>query len=251
MNRLRPHLWMEWREQRGAVIGLAFALPLLVMAVAWIPALFGHAIRLSAVETGAAAAFAALLAIGTALLPEDAGPQRQRFLERLPGGLTAVFRAKLVFFALSLEAAAAYGLALGYIVARLTESGPVAVDFDRMTVFFLLPALGASLWTFAVSAWVPRGALAFPVSCSWIALMCWPAWVYYADFEWVGTLVWEPLMFFGLCLVGTIVSARISFVSGFSQAGNHGRAALLGLLAAIPFLAPAWGWAALRLLSGA
>lgn len=249
MKSLQPHLWKEWREQRVAVIGLALGLPLLVMAVAWIPSLIGHPVRLSAVETGAAAAFASLLAIGTALLPEDAGPQRRRFLERLPGGLSTVFRAKLVFFAISLEAAAVYGLLLGYVIAWLTEGGPVPVGFDRMTVFYLLPALGASLWTFTVSAWVPRGALTFPVACSWIALLCWPAWFYYADFEWVGTLVWEPLIFFSLCLVGTVVSARVSFVSGYAQNGNHGRAALLGSLAAIPFLAPAWGWAALRLLS--
>jgi len=45
-----------------AVIGLAIALPLLVMVVAWVPALLGRPIRLSAVETAAASAFAALLA---------------------------------------------------------------------------------------------------------------------------------------------------------------------------------------------
>jgi hypothetical protein len=221
------------------------------MVVAWVPALLGRPIRLSAVETAAAAAFAALLAIGTARLPEDAGARRRHFHERLPGGLATVFRAKLVFFALSLEAAAAYGLLLGYGVAYLTEAGPMSVAFDRMTVFFLLPALGASLWTFAVSAWVPRGALAFPVACSWVALLCWPAWFYYADFEWVGSLVWEPLVFFALCLVGSIVTARVSFVSGYAREGNHARAALLGVLTAVPFLAPSWGWAALRLFTGA
>jgi hypothetical protein len=251
MNLLLPHIWKEWREQRVAVLGLAIGLPFLVVTLAWLPALLGRPVRLSAVETAAAAAFAVVLAIGTGLLPDDSGPQRRRFLERLPGGLTTAFRAKLVFFALSLEAGALYGLLLGWTASFLLTGGDSSLDLGRPTVFFLMPALGASLWAFAVSAWVPRGALAFPVACSWIALLCWPAWFYYADPSWVASMVWQPIAFFALCLVGSVVTARISFVCGHTQEGSHGRAAWLGCLTALPFLAPAWGFTAMRLLAGA
>jgi len=243
MSVARAYLWKEWRDQRSALLGLAAVLPFLA----------GGALAMDPggwVDpwTGAAAgAFAALLVVGTDLVPGERRRARMGFLERLPAGLGAAFTAKLVMFLASVLGAAAYGAAL--VALALVVRGEPVIAPDVHTARFLLPGLACALWAFAVSGWVPRSTLAFPTALVCIALLCWPGWLFYGRFPAFDPLPWEPWAFLGVCTAGACASAWASFVLGCRFSGGTGRAARRGLLIALPLLAPAWAWAGLRLYS--
>jgi len=253
MNLWRAYLWKEWREQRAGVVGVLLVVPLLfalAAATTWIgeSSFLREALRPEL--AAAVGALLALLVIGAELLPIERRRDTLGFLERLPGSLSAAFRAKLVFFALTTVLAALYAALLAVSIAWLWRgTSPLAIEASgwMQALRFVLPTLGIATWVFAVSAWVPRGTMAFPAAVLCIAVLCWPAWLLFGAVGPLRPLAWEPAAFLGVCALGACVSAGVSFVHGARQRGSLRRAGILGLGTAALLLAPSWAWTALRI----
>lgn len=245
MNALSTYLWKEWREQRATLALLAAALCVGVGAVvATLPcAAASDALTFQCVVTGALAA--ALLSVGADLLSRER-ERGLRFLERHPAGLGTAFRAKLVFLFGVLVAALAFGAALATAAALLrggalpeVEPGPDVVQYAGLLVVL-------SLWTFAVSAWMPSSALTLPATALLLVGLGWPALpvlLRQPGFQPTDTQVWS---FAALCVVGAPASAWAAFVAASRGGGTRRRAALAGLAVAALAFAPSWAWAAAR-----
>lgn len=253
MSHLRLYLWKEWRDQRSGTLGVLAALPLLLL-LAGIAALAGERGFLrEALRPGVAAAFGALLAlfvIGTELLPGERRRRTLRFLERVPASLGAAFAAKLAYCVLTTALAAVYAVLLAASIRFLWEGTWPADAFGRgllVEAGWLLPSMGIALWIFSVSAWVPRGTLAFPAAVLCLAILCWPAWILFGGVERLHPFAWEVPAFFVVCALGACVSAFASFVLGARRGGTQARSALFGIAAATIVLAPSWAWAAMRI----
>jgi hypothetical protein len=106
------------------------------------------------------ACFALFVAsLATDLVPGETRRGHRWFLERLPGGLGAAFRGKLVLFAVGGAFFAAYGYLAAAVTCRLVAGAwPAAPSPDAATWIIAIVAL----WTFAVSCALPRGALSLP-----------------------------------------------------------------------------------------
>jgi len=238
MSHLPLYLWKEWRDQRAALLGLAIALPALVAVGALAAPGFLD------VSAGAGM-LTAVLVVGADLIPGELRRSKLRFLERMPAGLGTAFAAKLAMFVACVLGAAVFGGALARLA--LLVLGERSLPFDAHAARLLLPALGCALWTFAVSAWVPRSALAFPTAVVAIAALCWPGWLFYQEHSWFEPYEWEPKAFFAVCALGACVAAWVSFVFGYMAGGSPGRAARRGLAVSVLLLSPAWTWAGVRL----
>lgn len=246
MNVLPTYLWKEWREQRATLGLLALALTLGTgVVLATLPrAAAGDPITFLGIVTFAAAA--TVLAVGADLLSRER-ERGLRFLERQPAGLAAAFRAKLAFLVLAMGAALAFGVLLASSAAWLRGGTPPALDLDFAQPLGLILVL--SLWTFAVSAWMPSSALTLPATALLLAALAWPAFpviLRHPLYEPTETQVW---IFAALGVLGAPASAWAAFVVG-SRAGRTRRAAACaGLAVAAAAFAPSWGWAASRHLA--
>lgn len=247
MNLLGLYVWKEWRDQRAGIFGLIAALPLLfvIASLAWEPYALDEALRRPGIAA-ALGALIALLVVGTDLIPGEVRRSRVRFLERLPAGLRRAFTAKLVFFASVTMLAAAYAALIATGLYALRHGTLPDHFLDTLSEQWVLPAIGCALWVFAVSAWVPYGALAFPAAAIVIALLCSPAWFFFGPHSLLVPTVGELRAFCVLSAAGAGVSAWFSFVRGYERGGGPARAARFGALAALVCLSPAWLWSAHR-----
>ena len=73
------------------------------------------------VTAGAVGMLAGLLVVGTDLLSREVRGARLRFLERLPGGLSAAFLAKLAVFLLVVAGSALYGFGAACLADRINK----------------------------------------------------------------------------------------------------------------------------------
>lgn len=241
MTQFRLYLWREWREHRAALVALALVLPLATALVAW-PLAKGH-VRDPYFHAAVAGGFAlALLAVvGGELLGGERRGRVHGWLERLPGGLETAFRAKLVFFGLTLIGATAAGFATAAGVAFL-RAAP-ARGFEPWLVCAGIAALGA--WTFAASAWTQRGGLAVMAAALVLCLVGYPVWS-------VVTLGYTPRnqewLLLGVWLVpGALLGAALAYVRGTSHGRVSGWAALFGVAPALPLVVGAFLWSEERL----
>lgn len=251
MKHFRLYLWKEWRDQRAGLLCLALALPVLlaIATIAWDGRMVDEAVRPGVAAT--IAGLVALLVVGTDLLPGEVRRGRVRFLERLPGGLGTAFAAKLALFVGAAAAAAVSGAVLASAFFALRHGAMPSVSLDALDERFVLPAIAVALWTFAASAWVPHGALAFPAAAIAIAVVCAPAWLFYGPNSTLVPTSIELRAFCGLSAIGAAVSAWCSFVHGHRRGGSTWRAARYGMLVALASMIPAWVWAGVRLHSAA
>jgi len=241
LNLFRLYLWREWREHRAALVALALVLPLATALVSW-PLAKGH-VRDPYFHAMVAGGFAlALLAVvGGELLGGERRGRVHGWLERLPGGLETAFRAKLLFFGLTLAGATAAGFATAAGVAFL-RAAP-ARGFEPWLVCAGIAALGA--WTFAASAWTQRGGLAVMAAALVLCLVGYPVWS-------VVTLGYTPRnqewLLLGVWLVpGALLGAALAYVRGTSHGRASGWAALFGVAPALPLVVGAFLWSEERL----
>lgn len=251
MRLLGSYLWKEWRDHRAVLVGLVLAVPLLLVVM-------GLSLPRKALESlgdqaphGSIgfAAFAALaclalfvVSLATDLVPGEARRGHRWFLERLPGGLGAAFRGKIMLFTVGAALFAAYGYLGGATTCRLiVGEWPPAPSPGATTWIIAIVAL----WTFAVSCALPRGALSLPAVAALALLLALPAillWMLYPSQEPIAWWRWESGT---LWTVGAIVAAWAAFRRrGFLRAG---RACLVvGALCAMPYWADAtydaWDW---------
>ncbi|MFT4541487.1 MAG: hypothetical protein ACI841_002381 [Planctomycetota bacterium] len=247
MTLMPLYLWKEWREQRAALLGLLVLLPLLPLTAYMVGR--GDLLDTSLLRgVGASAgALAAMLVIGTHLIPGEINGGGMQFLERLPGNLHRAFAAKLIFFLFAMISCTVYGFAVAELTLGLRGQSTEAFTIDSQSMAeMLLPFLGAALWIFAVTPWVPNGPLALPVGLICVAFLCWPGHLFFADSNWFHPASFEPIGFFALCCMGAATSAWASFAFGLRHGARRGRAAVIGLTVAVICASPIWGWTGYR-----
>lgn len=247
MSTFRLYLWKEWREQRGALLALGAALPVLVAVIG---------LQLSRSRTASAsfvflvAALACVLAL-VVVVGELLALERERtgpWIERLPRGFGPAFCAKLVTFFATSVAALAYGTLVGSALALLRARDAAEVfRLDWMPSAQVLPVLVVLLvapWIFAASAWCRRGMLAFAAG----TLLALGGGLPLFAHEAAGYRATAPELVLGamLFLSGAFVSAWLGFRA---QRLGRGLARVVwsgGGTAAL-MLAPLWGWALVQL----
>jgi hypothetical protein len=236
------YLWKEWRDHRAVLVGMVLAVPaLMVVAGLMLPS--------RSLDNEAFAPFVALacltlfvVSLATDLVPGEARRGHRWLLERLPGGLGAAFRGKLVIFAGGAALFAAYGYFAGAATCRLVAG-----------VWPAQPAMGttewiiaiAALWTFAVSCSLPRGALSLPAVAALVLLLALPAILLWMLYPSRGPEAWWRWESGALWTIGAVVASWAAFRrSGFLRAG---RACLVvSAVCATPYWADAaheaWDW---------
>jgi hypothetical protein len=248
------YLWKEWREQRATLGWLALALFLLAGGGMFLAPRAMVTPDPTLVFLSMALCFlAAMLTVGADLLPGEVVRGKVRFLGRLPSGLGAAFRAKFLLLAAISVAAVFYG-ALLVIVLFTLRTGAVPeralLGGESWIPCAFLFFLGVAMWTFAVSAWVPRSTLALPATAILLSLICWPIVLIVVGGDWYRPREWEipdhTLAYFVLCLVAAPFVAWVSFVRGMRFGRGSRQAAWRGLAVALLFVSPAFGSTAHR-----
>ncbi|MHC4451998.1 MAG: hypothetical protein ACYS0E_17975 [Planctomycetota bacterium] len=240
MNTFMRYLWKEWRDHRVVVVGIALAVPLLLlMARYFVPQHFlDDPIFAQAGAWGALAI--TMLAFASDLVPGESRRGRLVFLARMPDGLPQAFRAKMFFLVGVLAAAPLYGLVAGACFGGWPTEG-----LDAAGGYVLL-LLCAAPWIFAVSCWLPRGALALPATGLALALFALPFYLIH---------LWNPgyeptagdAVFWGVALgIGAFGVAWISFTRGFRYGGTFLSAGWRGLVASFVLLVPAYAYGGYR-----
>jgi hypothetical protein len=246
MNTRGVYLWKEWREQRTtiAVLALVFLVGI-ATAAAWIPR---ELVRDPLVLQWAVVliVIATVMSIGSDLFARERQHGALSFLERVPRGLESAFRGKLIFFAIALSVALAFGLALT-CCAALARTGELPRGlFDVALPWIPMVTIGTSLWVLALSACMPSSALTLPATALFLAIFAWPALLAVCGVELFRPTSTESAIFFASCAMGAPITAWASFVIGSRRGSSRARAALVGTCVAAPFFLPAWIWAGVR-----
>jgi len=239
------YLWKEWRDHRTVLVGMLVAVPLLmaVMGLAAPKKELGEAERLGFATFLAVACLALfVISLATDLVPGETRRGHRWFLERLPGGLGAAFRAKLALFAVGGALFAAYGYLVAAVMCRILAGGWPPLPTPGSTTALIAVA---ALWTFAVSCALPRGALSLPAVAALALLLALPALGLWMLFPSRGPEAWWRWESGALWAAGAVAAAWVAFRRrGFLRAG---RACLVvGAVCAMPYWADAahdaWSW---------
>ena len=206
MSTFFAHLRKEWRDQRAILLGIAVAIPLLLVAGLW---LLGDTV--SRVECAtpfivAGAVALPMLALSTELFAGESRRNTQRFLRRLPLGLLRAWAAKTFFYLLVVTVTAAYAAAVFLCVAALF-GGPEragAVEQELTQVGMTWPMTGAvvavGLWILLVSTWIPKGGAAAGVALLMLGGLAAPVYL---------TMKAQPHFLLGWSAVPTLVWAFV------------------------------------------
>ncbi|HEX5137933.1 MAG TPA: hypothetical protein VFY93_13230 [Planctomycetota bacterium] len=239
MRLLSAYLWKEWRDHRAVLLGMVLAVPLLlaVSALALPRTALDVAVQRDAFASFVTIACLALfvVSLATDLVPGETRRGHRWFLERTPGGLGAAFRAKLALFAGGGALFAAYGYVAAAVICRIASGEwPPSPSANNSTWVLAI----ASLWTFAVSCALPRGALSLPAAAALALLLALPAILLASLFPAFYLRDWCRWESGALWLAGGVVAAWMAFRrNGFLRAG---RACLaVGAVCAMPFWADA------------
>ncbi|MGQ0613883.1 MAG: hypothetical protein ACT4PV_09125 [Planctomycetaceae bacterium] len=240
MKLLALYLWKEWRDHRAVLLGFLAAFPILPLLALLLlpPALAGHA-RIAPLAAAAGACIL-LLSVVAELIPGEARRGTIPFLARIPGGLSAAFRAKLLFLVIVLAGAALYAFLAAWAILR-----PDRVDFGQTHGMLWILALG--LWVLPVSAWLPRGALAVPGTVLLFGLLALPIILLTGPSRFPPRNAWTPGVLQLHLLLGALWAARASFVRGYSFGRGPAAAAGRGLLVVAILALPSYAWTASRL----
>jgi hypothetical protein len=231
----RLQLWREWREHRTVLLAILVLLPVCAGLLCLpIPrGQLGDPVFHASVSLGFA--LVGLVAIGGELLGSERRGSGARWLERLPSGLACAFRAKLVFFALTLVLTTTYGYGAGWLLGVLREAHNLK-ERQLDELLGLLAALVVTLgtWTFAASAWALRGGLSLLAAALVLAVLGFPVWRvieagYQPPMAEIGRLA-------GVLVAAALVAAWLGFVRGMRLARGPGFSTLLGLAPTLPVL---------------
>jgi len=241
MTRAFPrYLWKEWRDHRVVLAGIAIAVPaLLVLARVLLPQKFVDDPILSQIGAWGSLAIATL-ALATDLVPGEARRGRLAFLARMPDGLRLAFRAKMAFLVLALAAAPVYGFVCGACL------GGWHADGLEFVAGYALLLLCAAPWIFAISCWLPRGALALPATALVLALAALPFYLLHLAFPGYRPLVDDAIGAAVFLAAGALFVAWFSFTRGYRHGGTFLSAGWRGLAASAVLLLPAYAYGGYR-----
>ena len=250
---LRMYLWKEYRDQRAALGWLGAVFVSLAILAAFLLPRWVVGDRGFAAGCGGLALLVFLFTVGPDFLSRERSEGRVRFLERMPSGLRTAFVAKLALFLACAVFVTGVGIALAFAV-HLARIGPAGFEWawyqrQRMMLGVLVPLAIIAippLWTFAASAWVPRGALGAPAALLVLAFLGWPLWLVYSSDALLAPAGGEVLLYGVLVLIAAPVAGWFAFTAGNRYGGGRARAAARSLLVAAIVLAPAWAWTGWR-----
>lgn len=248
MQLLKTYLRKEWREQRLALGGLALGLS---VAVGVVGSLLSKETLSSSFTYDWVVSIcfgAALVTVGSDLFGRERQSRQLGFLERLPAGLGAAFRAKLAFFALLLVGAVGYGLLLAALVSLVFTGELPAPVFMASRGPFLSLALLAALWIFAVSTWVPTSVMTLPVTAVVVAVCLLPGWLMVRGVTapLPGSGVFWPLLV--IAALGALICARVCFVNAAARSRPRRVAVWWGLGLTVLSFTPYSAWARAELV---
>ena len=230
------YVWKEWRDQRGVALGCAIGVTLLlVLAAVFLP----DSIRKDGVFPMVAALGCfglGVIAIAAEILPSESRRGTLRFLARLPRGLQSVFWAKTLVAGTLLVALGVYGW-----VAASVLGTP---DVDPRLLRAIPIAVCCGVWVFAVSSWLPRGALALPGALVTLGAFALPVYFAWSAFR---LPLPRPVYFvtgFVLLLAGGVAATWWSFAGGRRFGRGIWSSAWRGLLLTLCLFTPAWAYAA-------
>lgn len=206
MSTLFAHLRKEWRDQRAILVGIAVAIPLLLVAGLW---LLGDTV--SRVECAtpfivAGAVALPMLALSTELFAGESRRNTQRFLRRLPLGLLRAWAAKTFFYFLVVTVTAAYAGVVFLCVAALfggpERAGAVEAELTGIGATWLLTGavVAVGLWVLLVSTWIPKGGAAAGVALLLLGGIAAPVYL---------TMKTQPHFLLGWSAVPTLVWAFV------------------------------------------
>ncbi|MHC4954697.1 MAG: hypothetical protein ACYTGZ_12495 [Planctomycetota bacterium] len=240
MRLFRSFLWKEWRDHRAVVLGILAAVPpLLLIARFALPESIATDPVFVHVSTWGTLAIA-VLAFGSDLVPGETRRGRLAFLARLPADLGVAFAAKVVFLLLAILFAPAFGFLVSAMLAGWPAGGMEFLGYPLLAVLYVAP------WIFAVSCWLPRGALTLPGTALALALFALPFYLVH---------VWHPrffpttgdFVFWGAALgLGAFVVAWISFTRGYRFGRGFVGAGWRGLVATLVLVLPAYAYTGYR-----
>ena len=238
---MRNYIWKEWRDHRTVVFGIAICVPLLLLIARFA---LPHNVVASEVFVQVAAwgtLAIAVLALGSDLVPGEVRRGRIPFLARMPSDLGVAFAAKLVFLLAAIVGSTAFGFVVGSLVAGWPGVGPEFLGGPLLLVLYAAP------WIFAVSCWLPRGALALPATGLALALFALPFYLVH---------LWHPMfeptegdvVFWGAALgLGAFAVAWLSFTQGYRFGRGFLSAGWRGLAATLILFVPAYAYSGYRL----
>ncbi len=241
MSTFGRYLWKEWRDHRAVVLGIAICVPLLLLIARF-------ALPLNVVESEVFVHVAAwgtlaiaILALGSDLVPGEARRGRISFLARMPSDLGVAYSAKLFFLLSAIIVSTSYGFFSGALVAGWPDDGMEFLGGPVLLVLYAAP------WIFAVSCWLPRGALALPATGLALALFVLP---FYLAHLWFPTFspTTGDIVFWGAALgVGAFVVAWVSFTRGYRYGRGFLSAGWRGLAVTLLVFTPAYAYGGYRL----
>jgi len=251
MRLLGTYLWKEWRDHRVVLVGMVVAVPLLlaVMGLSLTPtSLDGDGYPHSGKRDGFAVLVALacltifVVSLATDLVPGEARRGHRWFLERLPGGLGAAFRGKLLLFAGGGALFAAYAYVAVAVMCRVVSGYWPSLPSPGTVIW---ATAIAALWIFAMSCALPRGALSLPALAALALLLALPAILLPTLGPWHTPDWWVRWESGALWTVGGVFAAWVAFRRrGLLRAG---RACLaVAAVCAMPYWADAahdaWDW---------
>lgn len=243
MSLFLTSLAREWREHRSALIlcwGVSALLSLWVVTY-----LDTYTVRVELVPLLAVLQGLVLyvVTVGGSLLSAH---QRNatRFHERLPGGLSSAFLARVTFYALGLMASGLVSwLALAGGAIALIGVAPETDQSLGLTWAALAVGAPALAWTMTASAWVPRSGLALPVGLFSLAFLAWPYLTMAALFR--ESFVVEPtqsVVFSALMTLASIPAALVAYRIGRGYSSREVLAGIAALGMGCVFASPSWAW---------
>ena len=195
MRAVLTGLWKEWRDQRGMVLAVLIALPVLVLSAAWAfggkvaaPQFAGLALL---VLPSAQALF--LIAVASELFGSERRRGTLALVQRLPAGLGRSLASKLLGYALGTLLSLAWGAVVGVVACVLF--GPAGAAGEMLMRLgaaeeALLPLLIVSLfvfgcWVLLLSTWVPQGGAAVLGAALLLGLLALPTALLLQDHVWL------------------------------------------------------------------
>lgn len=247
MSLFRAHLWKEWRENRGGIVGVLgvvlLAAPLLVMVCQHFEFPLGDA-----PATASLAAIAlVMIALGGEVLARELSSDRRAAISRLPAGLPQAFYARVWVYLASIVGAGA--LAYGWSAAWLWWLAGEGASTDSMPLYgsFLFAAAVLASWSLTPSCWLRQSMLATPAGVVLLLILIGLPFLRWKD-ELTDIFVQEGIVGVVVALSGLgLLAAWMSFSRGVRGGTCRRSATIAGMATLLLGCIPLYGYAAERL----
>jgi len=238
MRTFGRYLWKEWRDQRVVVMGFLLAIPALIALVAaTLPDKVVSDKAFATVTAFGCLAIAAL-ALACEIVPSESRRKTMRFLARMPSGFAPAFRAKACVVLLGLALFPLYGWAIAAMFG--------SAEYDPVLARWMPHAVVFALWCFAISSWLPRGALALPATALVLGALFFPIYLVWTSNPHLKPVRGAESWMLWILGAGSLVVACWSAVAGRRFDRGPCGSAWRGLAGAAVLFMPGWAYSAVE-----